>query len=1061
MFYEKDGIVELSGYRGSSGYVTLPEDYKGSTYKIGDSVFKNHTGLYDITIPESVTGIGDYAFYGCSGLTCVIIPNNVTNVGNYAFYNCSGITNLTMHNGLLNIGDYAFYGCSGLPSITIPNSMENIGNYAFSGCRGISKLHIPANVKTIGKEAFRNITLASVTVAEENTVYDSRNNCNAIMETATNILLVGSKSTLIPQDTRIIGDYALNGMFGSYSFRVSIDLPEGIEEIGQNAFSNCYLSSLTLPSTLKKIGKGAFYFTNFPSVIIPEGVTTIPEEAFSYCSNLTEITLPSTITSIETKAFYSCKQLKKFTCLAKTPPSVASDAFSQYSGSPVNNACDLYVRKSRLSNYNTSPWYSFRSKNGILVPTTYIQISTPHTTIETGGIKILSLTLSEDTSEEIFWKSSNDKVAMVYNGRVVAIREGIATISAITTDGTNLSDDCQLTVVNSRNTMNLGAIKCRKNSVVMLPIYMSNGVAIANTQCDLYLPKGMSVKFDDEEEDYLITKGERLKTTHSVACQMLADGGYRIIVTSLSNASINDTDKSLPVMYVPVEIAESVGVGSYEASLKNIVITNYDEDTKTTTTYKTEQMLSMIILPQYYNMSISANYSSYGTVDVQGETYDAIEGIAELNDQLTLTAIANDGFRFSHWLVNGIANKSTTLDISVNKNYTIKSVFIENTYNVTFNVDGTIYSSGQQLCGHIVERPMTNPVKRGYTFVGWEGLSESSVVPAHDIAYNAVFSINQYSVRFLADGVEIYNQEQDFGSAITVPAAPEKDGYAFITWGEVAKTVPANDVEYTAEYVMVGDLVDDGKLNIGDLTKLVGVILRNEGASLDVRNFKKADVLVDNTIDIGDYTRLVGKILDADVVKAKGAYTAYCNPSLSAEKNGKDAVALSLKDASNVTAMQFDMNVAEGTTVALKGMPQHTVVTNMLDDNTMRVLVYSANNVAFADNSSVSISIENAVGELAIKNIVCATPEQKAKLADMNISLDGNATVVNGVKNVRYGVVSVKGGLLISSDKDQQIRIHTVGGQLVETSELRAGETKRVSLRSGNYIINGQKFNVK
>ena len=119
----------------------------------------------------------------------------------------------TIQEGVTSIGEEAFYKCSGLTSITIPNSVTSIGEDAFRGCSG----------------------LTSIIVESGNTTYDSRNGCNAIIETATNTLVVGCQSTIIPNSVTSIGDGAFEGCSGL----TSVTIGNSVTSIGEDAFDEC------------------------------------------------------------------------------------------------------------------------------------------------------------------------------------------------------------------------------------------------------------------------------------------------------------------------------------------------------------------------------------------------------------------------------------------------------------------------------------------------------------------------------------------------------------------------------------------------------------------------------------------------------------------------------------------------------------------------------------------------------------------------------------------------------------------------------------------------------
>ena len=280
-------------YNSYSGSVAIPSQVTyGTTYSvtsIGKYAFRDCSGLTSVTIPNSVTSIGESAFYK-SSVTSVTIGNSVTSIGESAFWDCSGLTSVTIPNSVTKIGDHAFYGCTGLTSVTIPNSVTTIGNWAFGDCSGLTSVTIPNSVTSIGESAFGRCSgLTSVTIPNSvtkiddnafyrcsgleeiivdngNTVYDSRDNCNAIIKTNTNTLITGCKNTIIPNSVTSIGNRAFVGCTGL----TSVVVPNSVTSISNWAFYECYNAKIkAFPRPYSQLKDG--WRTEFGKLVLVGG----------------------------------------------------------------------------------------------------------------------------------------------------------------------------------------------------------------------------------------------------------------------------------------------------------------------------------------------------------------------------------------------------------------------------------------------------------------------------------------------------------------------------------------------------------------------------------------------------------------------------------------------------------------------------------------------------------------------------------------------------------------------------------------------------------------------
>lgn len=270
-----------------------------------------------------------------------IIPDGETTIANGAFSYCEELTKVVIPSSVTTIGREAFKGCKNLESIEIPSNVTSICAYAFAGCSALKSINIHKNLSMIGLQAFDGCgALTSIVVEEGNFMYDSRNNCNAIITSATNTLIRGCCNTTIPEGVEEIDSYAFSVCMGL----TSIVIPEGVKKIGNWAFFCCHdLTSVVIPKSVTEISKngvfshcesltsivveegnsiydsrencnaiiknGTTLVAGCSNSVIPNGVEKLEDNAFCGCENLTNIVIPASVTEIGANVFSDCTAL--------------------------------------------------------------------------------------------------------------------------------------------------------------------------------------------------------------------------------------------------------------------------------------------------------------------------------------------------------------------------------------------------------------------------------------------------------------------------------------------------------------------------------------------------------------------------------------------------------------------------------------------------------------------------------------------------------------------------------------------------------------------------------
>ena len=817
-----NSVTSIGGYafKNCSGLtsVTIPN----SVTSIGGSAFENCSGLTSLTIGNSVTNIDSYAFSQCSGLTSVTIPNSVTYIGGHAFFLCRGLTSVTIGNSVSSIASNAFNSCNGLTSVyytgdiaqwcgirfynsdsnplfiahnlyvnnnlvtnlVIPETVTEIKTFAFYFATCLISVDIPNSVTSIGNSAFKYCSeLTSVTIGNSVTSigFNAFSGCN------------GLTSITIPNSVTSIGGWAFYDCRGL----ASVTIGNSVTSIGESAFSGCNgLISVTIPNSVTNIGSNAFRQCN-GLTSVNFNATNCTYMASSYgdspvfydCTSFTNLKIGENVTTIPNNAFKYCTTLDSIISYASNPPVIYEGTFDNQ----LSLNTTLVVPCGTVDAYEDAEfWNNFghiqqNANCGATYTITVMSSNYEWGTVSGGGTymsnEIATLTAAPNEGYAFLgWNDGNTD-----NPRTITVTSD----STFVANFASSSSDIQAKFYTDSNaTAEAGSSMTllATEDFVVYPIIFNAG--------------------PDEAADTLTV--DLLINGDS----MLAGGAQSISLAS------QPLPVNRPVIIFPDDgalafSADQMDLYGLIGTIELCFIANYSGNDPNT---ENNTVCITVTRQQQHTITVLANNEEYGTV-TGGGTYD-------YGTEIQISAIASEHCHFVQWS-DGITDNPRTVVVEGDTTYTASFAIDQHTITVLSDDEnlGSVSEGGTYNYGTEIQISAT--ASEGYAFLSWnDGNTENprTIEVISDTTYIAIFAIARTVT------IESSNTDMGYvigsgvyaeGAEVEITAVPY-EGYRFDHWVDVDNPlrdfntdnprtiVVSTDVTYMAVFTDVVGIEDNG-----------------------------------------------------------------------------------------------------------------------------------------------------------------------------------------------------------------------------------------------------------
>lgn len=1013
-------------------------------------VFYNCTGLETVDLGNSITGFGTYtnssynqwygSFRDCKSLAKIVIPSSVTVLSDNTFRGCSRLYDVTLPNTLISIGARAFESCA-IKELTIPSSVTSIGQLAFYGSP-IEKVVFPAssNVTIIGEQAFSGCPLKSISFPSSLRSIGSRAFQNTSLETLTipqNITSIGwgafesnvSLHTLKIEDASIDLYY---DTFRNCTALRNVDLGSkitGFVSSTTGAFQGCTsLESIAIPNTVKSLTDNVFNgCTSLKQVVLSNTLTSIGHQTFYYCSKLEEIELPNTLQSIGTYAFYGCSNLQNI-ILPESMKTIGGSAFY---------GCGIHE---------------------IVIPEGVTSIG--EQAFICGNLKKFIIDNAVLTIGNSVCRGCAN-LEYVDLGRTTTIGAG-AFSNCIKL--TNIEIPNSVTQIESANTYNAGAFAgCTSLKYVIV----GTGMTFLGNRTFYGCSKLSNVVFKTGEPLTIgnevfsscrsLKKIELSASLSSVGENVFKDCSvlshiYMYPTTPPTIRTNTFADYTTPTLHVPAASKTAYTKADIWKQFTNIVAIGEEPKASAEEVAALEALLMQA--QTLYNSSVEGDEQGNYRPGAKAALKAVIAEVEERIVENMLVEDVEDCTELLETAIRSFKNKQVKNDVQTNNTLSFAGSLKAATgmeFRLPIEMTNTDAITGVQFDLYLPEGMMLSEDEHGDFMIE---LSRTTT-RRHSVASRVM---DDGALRVVISSTQNATFEGNSGTIITLVLFPKSTleaGDYNVTLRNIILTDPdakryasadMTSVVTVSNYTM-GDVNNDGYIDVADLAGVVRFILENADASLV---FNAADMDGNGVIEINDYAALVNVILsqasESRPMLSRGYHNVLndvitvSDMTFDAFGEGELFVHLTANDA-HYTGLQFDLRLPESIELADAGAEavgsRHGAWMTKRTDGTYRVVCASMENDELNEGPVMCLKVKalgtvNGVMEAVADDVVLAdvsAVRHEAALAKASM----NTYDATGINTIENGQLTI------------ERKIYNLAGQRVQ------------KMQKGLYIINGKK----